>query len=570
MPVFFNGRLWVSPATMSVVNDEAMYNRNLSVGNVLALVGRSEGGTPNTPLYFGSAAEAREVLKGGDLLKAAEKAFDPSSETVGPATVVCVRVNPATQSSLMLKGVNGNDIISLKSTDYGLHTNGIKIKVESGTTRGLKLTTMIGNDYSSIDDLYRDAFSIVYTGTEATATVTINGTQLVLHAPAGTVVDTIDLNSYQFIGTLVDRINTAANFSATVLDNNYEKASLNGLDFVTAQSVKTAFTVTANTQAAMDWFNSFGESFIDATRVAGNGEQLANINWTYLSGGTDGVVTNQEWQDAYTTLQSEDVQWVVPLSSSAAIHAMNDSHCAYMSNIARMERRGVVGCASGKIDGDAIAEAKNLNSDRTSYVHLGYYDYDTSGKLVLFEPYFTAALVAAAFSGVNPGTPLTNKSVKIRGIERKLRNPTDTDKLIKGGVLCIESTARGYRVVKSITTWLTNTNFNRVEVSTGVATDFVARNVRESLDTLRGAKMSPQTLALAVAKTESTLRELARPEPQGVGVLVGDDEHPAYRNIVASIQDDVLRVEFECSPAIPVNYIPVTIFAVPYSGTARA
>ena len=44
MPVFFNGRLWVSPATMSVVDDSAMYNRNLSVGNVVALIGKSVGG----------------------------------------------------------------------------------------------------------------------------------------------------------------------------------------------------------------------------------------------------------------------------------------------------------------------------------------------------------------------------------------------------------------------------------------------------------------------------------------------------------------------------------------------
>ena len=59
MPVFFNGRLWISPATMSVVDDTAMYNKNLSVGNVLAIVGKSEGGKPFTALRFGSAAEAR-------------------------------------------------------------------------------------------------------------------------------------------------------------------------------------------------------------------------------------------------------------------------------------------------------------------------------------------------------------------------------------------------------------------------------------------------------------------------------------------------------------------------------
>jgi hypothetical protein len=571
MPVFFNGRLWVSPATMSVVDDSAMYNKNLSVGNVLAIVGRSVGGQPNTPLRFGSAAEARDVLKGGDLLTAIEKAFDPSAETVGPALVIAVRVNPAVQSGLTLKSAAAADVISLVSTDYGLGANGIKVKVEAATNRGLKLTTQNGNDYYSSDDVYRDALSVVYTGAEATATISITGVSVVLAAPAGTTVATIDLNDFPTIQQLVDRINVVAGFSASVLDGNGEQEALNGLDYVTAQSVKTtAYTVTGNLQAAVDWFNGAGEGFVTATRVSGVGAVPAAINWTYLTGGSDGVVTNAEWQEAYTTLQSEDVQWVVPLSSSGAIHAMNDTHCSYMSNVARMERRGIVGGASGATDEAAILAAKQLNSDRTSYVHLGYYDYDAKGRLKLYEPYFAAALIAGAFSGVNPGTPLTNKSIKVRGLERKLRNPTDTDRLINGGVLCVEDKPNGYRVVKSITTWLNSTAYNRVEISTGVAVDFVARNVRNALDPLRGSKGNPQTLAMAVARADSTLRELARQEPQGPGVLAGDDENPPYRNITAYLDGDVMRVDFECSPVIPVNFIAISIFCQPYSGSVRA
>ena len=53
-------------------------------------------------------------------------------------------------------------------------------------------------------------------------------------------------------------------------------------------------------------------------------------------------------------------------------------------------------------------------------------------------------------------------------------------------------------------------------------------------------------------------------------MIVGDKANPAYKNITASLEGDMLRVEFQCSPVIPVNYIPVTIFAVPYTGTAIA
>lgn len=569
MSVFFNGRKWTSPATMSVVDDSAMNNKNLTVGNVLAVIGRSSGGAPNKPLRFGSPSEAVATLRDGELLTAVLKAFDPSAQTNGPAEVVAIRVNPAVRSALTLLDSTSAPAINLVSTDYGLYTNQIKAKVEGGTTTGLKLTTQFGESYYTEDNVARSAFSVRYTGGALTAVMSVTGTELTLQAPSGSTVSTLDLASFPTVQQVVDKINSTAGFSAAVLDGNGTKPTLNGLDYVTAVDVKTAtYTARADLQSAVDWFNGIGEGFVTATRANNAGRPPVAIGYTYLAGGSDGNVTNSEWAAAYTTLQSVDVQWVVPITSDAAIHAMNDAHCSFTSNVMRKERRGIVGTTTGTTDEAAIAAAKALNSDRTSLVHLGFYDYDAAGKLVLFPPYILAALLAGAFSGVNPGTALTNKAIKVRGLERDLRNPTDTDQLINGGVLAVENTATGYKVVQSITTWLVNDNYNRVEVSCGVAVDFVARNVREALDVLRGEKGSPIILSRAVSIADSTLRELAAAEPQGPGVIVGDKNSPAYKNITARLDGDVLRVEFQCSPVIPVNFIPVTIFAVPYSGTA--
>lgn len=571
MSVFFGGRLLTSPVTASVVDDSALANRNLSVGNIVALVGRSSGGKPNTALRFGSPSEAKDALISGELLTAVLKAFDPSAQTGGPTTVVAVRVNPALQSALALKDAGDATVISLQSTGYGLYTNQIKVKIESGTTLGKKLTSQFGNNYYSQDNVARRAFQVRYTGAEASAVITVNGTTVTLQAPSGTPVATIDLNTYKTVQDLADRINVVTSFTASVLDGNGNAPALNGLDYITNQDVKTAdYVATANLQAVVDWFNGISEGFVTATRSAGVGSVPLNLPFTYLAGGSDGVVTNTEWSNAFTALQTVDVQWVVPISSDGAIHAMADAHVAFMSNVARMERRSICGTAAGTTDEAAILAAKALNSDRTSLVHMGFYDYDDTGALVLSPPYIMAAMIAGAFSGVNPGTPLTNKTLKVRGLERDLRNPTDTDPLISGGVLAVENTPGGYKVVKSISTWLTNRNYNRVEVSTGVALDFVARNVREALDVLRGEKSTPILLSRAVNIAKGALLELARAEPQGPGVITGDADNPAFKNIRATLEGDVVRVEFQCSPVIPANYILVSIFAVPYSGTATA
>ena len=570
MSVFFNGRIWTTPATMSVVDDSAMYNKNLTVGNVLAIIGKSAGGEPAKALTFGSAAAAKAVLRDGEGLRAVERAFDPSAQVPGPSKVVFIRVNPATRSSHDLLDAGATAVIGLQSEGYGAFTNGIKVKVEAASVKGKKLTTQFGLDYFSSDNVYRDALGIHYTGAGAAATVTIGATTLTLVVDAVTVA-TIALADTPTIQDLADRINATAGFVASVKDGNGAKVALNGLDFATTADCKTAeYVVTANLQAIIDWFNGVGEGFVTATRKANVGVVPANVGFTYLSGGSDGVVTNAEWQAAFDALKTADVQWVVPISPSAAIHAMADAHVAFMSNVGRMERRAIVGTDVGTTDSVALDAAKALNSDRTSLCHLGFYDYNPAGALTLYPPYILAAMVAGAFSGVNPGTPLTNKTLKVRGLERKLQNPVDTDALIDGGVLCVEDTPKGFKVVKSITTWLTNDNYNRVEVSTGVAADFVSRNVRDILDDLRGKKGSPALLAEAVSRAESTLLKLAEPEPMGPAVIVGDAQNPPFKNITASLEGDVMKVEFQCSPVIPCNYIPIVVHAVPYSGSASA
>lgn len=571
MSVYFNGRQIVSPATASVVNDDAMRNQNLSVGNVLAIVGRSSAGQPKTPLRFGSPQEAQKALVSGELLEAVLAAFDPSAQTGGPALVVAVRVNPATQATGTIKA-GATDQINLVSTNYGAGQNQIKYKVEAGSVDGVRVTVQQGQAYYTQDNLARRAFSIQYTGALASADMTINDTTLVLNAPSGTPVATIALAEYPTVADLVDRINTVAGFTASVLDRSGNTATAAALDHIAApQDVKTAaYTVRADLQAVVDWLNSAGEGFLNATRIAGVGTKPSVAGWQFLSGGSDGVTTNSDWSDAFEALQAVDAQFVVPVSGDAAIHAMADTHVAFMSGTGLKERRAICGTAAGTTDAQAIAAARALNSDRTSLVHLGHYNYDLSGKLVLFPPYISAAIIGGMFAGVNPGTPLTNKTIKVRGLERNLRNPTDTDELIKGGVLCLESTEQGYKVVQSISTWLVNDNYNRVEQSTGVAMDFVSRNVRQAVDALRGQKANPLVLSRAISITESVLRELSRSEPQGPGVLAGDDANPAYRNIKASLEGDVLRIEFECSPVIPVNYVLATIYAVPFTGSATA
>jgi hypothetical protein len=409
---------------------------------------------------------------------------------------------------------------------------------------------------------------VQYSGPQASATMSISNSAVILSAPTGTVVGTISLATYPTVQALVGAISAVPGFAASVQGGNGALATQNAFDAVTAVNVKAApYSALAVLQAVIDWFNSNANPLVSASRPANAGSPPANVATTFLSGGSNGTITNTNWSNAYSVLQSVDVQWVVPATPLAAIHAMNDAHCQFMSTVGNSERRGIVGMALNTTDAQAIAEALSLNSDRTGLVHIGYFDFNDAGVLTLFGAYLLAAKIAGGFAGLSPGIPMTNKSLSVQGLERVLQVPTQTDPLINGGVMPIESTSTGFKVVQSISTWLANNNFNRVELSTGAAVDFMVRTVRAATDILRGQAGGPLVLAQAASLTSTALTKLAVPPPTGPGVIVGDANNPAFKNITATLNGDVIAIQWQASPVIPVNFVTNTIFLVPFSGS---
>jgi hypothetical protein len=568
MTVYFDGRSLDTPQTASAVNDDAMQNRNLVGANNVAYIGTAEGGKPNTVLTFSSPEQARAVLRGGDMMKAVIKAFAPSPVTPAPAIVTALRVNPATQSTLTLQA-SSVDQIDLASVNYGAKDNSIRISIAAGSTVGKAITVQRMAETYTGDDIARDVMTVSYGGSEASATLTVNATSVVLKAPSATTIATILFADYPTVDALAEKINSYADFEAVILNDEYESETDDLFDFLTAADIKTASkTMTANLQAVVDWFNAGYQPLVAATRKANVGGVLTNISGVYMTGGAEGSTTNTEWTNGFTTLQSANVQWITPISSSSSIHAMADTHVKYCSTVLRRERRNICGTALSTSDASAIAAAKLLNSDRTSLCHIGHYEYNDAGVLELRPPYLTAAICSAALAGLSPGTPLTNKALSVKGWERDLEIPVDTDPLIRGGVLCVENAEDGFKVVQSISTWLANKKYNRVEQSCGAAIDFTVKSVRDAVDKLRGGKNNPLLLSQQLSTAESVLKELAKPEPIGPGVLVGDDASPAYRNITGTVEGDKTLIQFEASAAIPNNYVLITVYATAYTGTA--
>ncbi len=572
--LFFNGQSYSSPSVPSRVDDAAEAPSNLTVGNVLALLGACTGGQPKKVYAFGDPSQVTPALLSGPLCDAAIKAFAPSAQTNAPGTVICVPIGEATPGTLTLLDADGSPAVLVTSTDYGASGNLPQVKIEIGSTTpgSVRVSVQSGQSYATADNLGGVVLVVSYNGPDASAEIGVGGNVMTVYGPNGPL-GALAFTPFTVIQDIVNFVDAYPGFTAVAQGANGQTLALNLLDQL-GFSLKTGnANFTANNSAVVKWLNGPAQGFVTATPAPPTNGVLLGPNllpWTALAGGSNPGTTLADWVDGLNVLQSKDVQWIVPLTGDQAVWAATDAHVQYMSTVGQKERRALVGPPAGTAMAAALAMPVILNSDRTSVCWPGYYDFDVSGNLVLKDPFFAAACVAAGFAGSDPGTPMTNKAFAFRGLELDVRNPTDTDQLIQAGLLCFDEEPDGFKCVRSISSWLTSNNFNRVEVSTGAATDFMLRNVRQALAVLKGARGDPRILGRAITVADSALRLLAKPPPLGPGVIVGDAANPAYSNINASLAGDVLSVSWVASPVIPVNFIPCSVSLNVYSGSASA
>lgn len=98
----------------------------------------------------------------------------------------------------------------------------------------------------------RDALQVSYAGAAATALVTVTDESVILEAPAGTVVGTVDLTVSETIAAAAAAITAVPGFTGTALNGFGAKPALAGLESLTGRDVKTAAIVVRRPPVVVD------------------------------------------------------------------------------------------------------------------------------------------------------------------------------------------------------------------------------------------------------------------------------------------------------------------------------
>jgi hypothetical protein len=126
--VYFNGKQLTIPGLYATIDSTMNSSKTAAGATVIGLIGECTGGEPGKVQFFSDPSVARKILKGGELLTAMNKAWNPvsgtkSGLTLGGADVIaCIRANRATKANTAVKigeVINGKigEVVSTQDTD---------------------------------------------------------------------------------------------------------------------------------------------------------------------------------------------------------------------------------------------------------------------------------------------------------------------------------------------------------------------------------------------------------------------------------------------------------------------
>jgi hypothetical protein len=455
-------------------------------------------------------------------------------------------------------------ILTAIAWDWGLHSNQVKIKLEAGTVEGKKATVQFMAETAYVvDDILRESLSIVYSGSEASCSLTTNATGLKTFTPTHT--DELDIlySNFPTVQDLVNYLNDQTGYSCTALTLNSTEYSEH-LDWVSGTNIKTTpVTLYSNVQALIEaletcpWIYSVTYNVTQVGRIA-----LDNItSWEYFTGGTDGAYTTSEWTSSLTLLEDEDVQFVGASSESSSVHALIRTHCDSMNSVTgRKERQFILGGAAGETVDQFITRCQTLNSDSGSLVYPEFQDLNRDGKYVIWwSPAYYAAKLLGMVTCVTIPEPLTNKQLYVLNFLSV--STSNIEKIIKnGGVVGYKNPVGQFVTVRMLTTYQ-GEELQRCEFSMRRESLYVNKDLRNAVEaTFIGRAMTNGLLT----DVDSTVNQKLI-QYESLGIFNGD---PPYWGYVRRVNGDQIIIEFSCYLTPPTNFIFITSHMAVFASTA--
>ena len=582
--IYFGGRTIKIPGAYAVGDASDLIEVNVSALNVVMLIGSSQGGKPNTPLFFNSAnqAKALSMLRGGPLYMAAQAAWGASNtEGVNAADVIiCLRVDPATQAvnSFIDEQTTPALAFDVLARDWGKHGNGNQVQILAGANNAALRRISIKKIEDSVNQVSPDlgeVLTIAYTG---------NGTASVqVHAVAG--VPTLDVAvtgatdgtagfSIALDSAAVDTLQKLAAFISGQTGYNVKLLGGSTIPSVQLDPMATpAVLASAGVKllavngACVDWINRYSVSCIATFR--GNAAHVAIAGPVFLAGGADGVPSLTNWQSGMRKLETEPGYFLVPCTGDPLVHAAGLDHVIRMSDVKVKRRRvmyaghevgDVVFSPDGTVNYANLADRVfALNSARVVFATPGIQE-QVNGTVQTFGSWLLAAKLAGLKAGNKPQESLTFKYVRTLGLEGDFDTATQEQIIDTAATQVVKVPNKGFRVVLGQCAQLRTTNVIESEPSVLHCADTLLTNLETFLEEKYTGVPAAGNIQLILASIKKDCENIGK-QAEALGMIVSGYVNgqlkPALTVNRVSFANRTYAIDLSAALSEPGNYITV-------------
>ncbi|GHT84362.1 hypothetical protein FACS1894137_07300 [Spirochaetia bacterium] len=463
-----------------------------TISNNLVIMGQSTGGKPLTMIPIADVTEARDILVGGQLLDGVSNAFNGSNDFV-PQQVWAFRVNKGTRSSIILKNGSTN-IATVKSKDYGIHMNQLKIWIKAGTTAGKQILLNYKGNEVKEDNIFRKSITIEYIGDGTDCTLQVLKDRCVIATTDDEAARmTLLWADYDTLDALAARLNDTGLFTA-ILNDERPNVPTNNLDTIAATSIMdTPLTLNSDLTAFCEALSAM--QYIGEVQIVSTTDFMPPENtdsYVYFGGATSGSYTVQDWIDALSDLEEEDVQSITTPSTDHDVRVLISNHITSMCTTEkRKERQGILGLPKNISMEDAVAAAKELNSEYVSLVmDDAVSNNPLTGATEKIDPAMLACKIAGMEASMGMSNPLTNKQLKVNSFGKK-RKVSELNTMIQNGIMPCGINEEGFLVIIRAMTTYQDDNLALNERSCVREALYMDRDLRKAYSRRTGTATEP-------------------------------------------------------------------------------
>lgn len=556
--VLFGGKTLREPTAAAQLRIGTQPAVNPNATNRVAVIGPADGGLPNTLYTFNSYAEAREVLRGGDSLKAISYIFSPSPAFNGAAQVDFIRADQATSATKSFNDSGAKVAFTVTSVDKGVWTNGIQVQVTAQSTDRI-LTVKVPSP-------------AIQTGTDGVGTATgsyFDSPTAKFISKGAKVGDAILVTSNNYTGVTVYTIASVVSETRVTITETVTSASALTWQHVQYNRTQVSPAIapvggTNNVNASfVNWLNDNCGDVITATLGAADAlTASATTGNSPLTGGTVTAMTNTEITSALVLLRSRQVNHLyVARACGSQGGELNFAGLltGHILNDAEIPAIAYIGAKADTTVANAKTYAGTLNSGRVVYLFQTAFDASLDGLSTEEVPgYLLAAKVAGLAAGLATETPLTRKPLSILGLKALPSNAVldkaTREDLLASGICHVYQPAgtNTFVINQGITTLQKNNELwdqatsSSSEISLMRIVDAILTDLRLSAaDTFVGS-----TATLAKPVVEHFVQSYL--ESQVGSLLQG------YSSVTVTQNQDKWFVNFGIIPNYPVNFVLIT------------